>query len=505
MVIAFLAIVLVQWLWIEHVVEERKNRFSTSVYEVLNRAVARIDEVNYTIYCNNMYNQLEKMQDYQNKTCSSASLASKFSYGYLSEMISHDILRNNPIDSNSRQSYLICGPRLNRKSKTINKNMMTGIINSMKINDTIQNNYKINAKFQQLFYRLIREKDPENMATTQRLENINIKNELSRSFKRYSINIPFTYSIFSNKDIFRKVKSKDIDNLFYVNLFPRDLVKKDIYLAVQFSSVDSVILNNMGWMFLASTFCILGLLGVFIVSIIIIMRQQKLSVVKNDFINNMTHEFKTPIATISLATSAIQKDKVIGDKNAILKFNSIIKVENNRMNKYVERILQQAKLSKKVMNLNLVQTDLNQLVRESAELFSLQIQDKGGKLKYDIMSEPFLIEVDEVHMMNCICNLIDNAIKYSKDKLEILISTKVFNNQFVISVKDNGIGIDKEDQKNVFKRFYRVHSGNIHTTKGFGLGLSYVKAIVQLHHGNVKLKSKKGEGTLVQIILMKEI
>ena len=505
MVIAFLAIVLVQWIWIKHVVEERKNRFSTSVYEVLNRAVARIDEVNYTIYCNDMYKQLKKMKDYQNKAGVSSSLASNFSYGYLSEMISHDILRNNLVDSNSQHSYLIPSPKNTRRNKIINKNMMTGIINSMKINDSIPNNYEINAKFQELFYRLIREKDPENLDTKERLANINIHNELRNSFSRYSINIPFTYDIMSNKDIVKKVKNKDISNLFYVDLFPRDLVKKDIYLAVQFTSVDSVILNNMGWMFLASAFCILGLLVVFIVSIMIIMRQQKLSVVKNDFINNMTHEFKTPIATISLATSAIQKDKVIVNKDAILKFNSIIKVENNRMNKYVERILQQAKLDRKVMKLNLESVDLNQLVRETAELFVLQIQDKGGVLKFDIKSEPFFMKVDEVHMMNSICNLIDNAIKYSKDKLEIEVSTKFLNNQFIISVKDNGIGIDKEAQKNVFKRFYRVHSGNIHTVKGFGLGLSYVKSIVQLHHGTVKLTSKKGEGTQVQIILMKEI
>ena len=247
--------------------------------------------------------------------------------------------------------------------------------------------------------------------------------------------------------------------------------------------------------------CIFGLLAVFIVTIAIIVKQQKLSVIKNDFINNMTHEFKTPIATISLATSALTKEKVLNDREQILKFNAMIKSENNRMNKYVERILQQAKLDRKELQMNKVDADVNELVREAVEHFALLVQEAGGTLSCHLGKGNFMRKVDEVHMMNAVCNLIDNAIKYSGGAPEIAVYTQEKNGHLIIGVQDHGIGISKEAQKKVFKRFYRVPSGNVHNVKGFGLGLSYVKSIVELHGGIVRLTSKKNKGTLVEIEL----
>ena len=257
----------------------------------------------------------------------------------------------------------------------------------------------------------------------------------------------------------------------------------------------------MGWLFLASGFCIFGLMFVFIITIFIIMRQQKLSVIKNDFINNMTHEFKTPIATISLATSAITKEKVLNDREQILKFNSMIKSENDRMNKYVERILQQAKLDRRELQMNKADIDMNEMVREAVEHFVLIVQNAGGKLQCRLNARNFTYYADEVHMMNAVCNLVDNAIKYSGGAPDILVYTQGNNHIFTIGVLDHGIGISKEAQKKVFKRFYRVPNGNVHNVKGFGLGLSYVKSIVELHGGTVRLSSKKNKGTLVEIQL----
>ena len=218
----------------------------------------------------------------------------------------------------------------------------------------------------------------------------------------------------------------------------------------------------------------------------------------------MTHEFKTPIATISLATSAIMKDKVLNDREQILKFNTMIKSENDRMNKYVERILQQAKLDRRELQINKTEVDINEMVREAVEHFMLIVQNAGGTLECKFEADHFIRSVDEVHMMNAVCNLIDNAIKYSGGKPDILVYTQEKTGAYLIGVQDHGIGISKEAQKKVFKRFYRVPSGNLHNVKGFGLGLSYVKSIVELHGGSVKLTSRKNKGTLVEIEFKKE-
>lgn len=315
---------------------------------------------------------------------------------------------------------------------------------------------------------------------------------------------PFTWKIMTREQIVQYIREHGKKGFYYVELFPNDQTTKDANLCVMFNAKDSLFYNNMGWMFIASGFCIIGLMSVLIITIIIIMRQQKLSVIKNDFINNMTHEFKTPLATISLATAAIEKEKVLNDRTQILKFNSMIRNENERMNKYVERILLQAKLDRREVHLKKVPVNLNVLVDESVEHFRLQVEERGGVIRAELDPEGYVLSADEVHMMNVVCNLIDNAIKYSHDSLNIYIYTKREGNRFIIGVRDTGIGIPKEAQDKVFKRFYRVPSGNVHNVKGFGLGLSYAKSIVELHGGEIRLTSKKNKGTLVEIIFKME-
>ena len=198
------------------------------------------------------------------------------------------------------------------------------------------------------------------------------------------------------------------------------------------------------------------------------------------------------------------EEKVLNDRTQILKFNSMIRNENERMNKYVERILLQAKLDRREVHLKKVPVNLNVLVDEAVEHFRLQVEEKGGVIRAELDPEGYVISADEVHMLNVVCNLIDNAIKYSHDSLNIYIYTKQEGNRFIIGVRDTGIGIPKEAQDKVFKRFYRVPSGNVHNVKGFGLGLSYAKSIVELHGGEIQLTSKKNKGTQVEIIFKME-
>lgn len=237
------------------------------------------------------------------------------------------------------------------------------------------------------------------------------------------------------------------------------------------------------------------IVSAFYITVSTLLKQKKLSEIKNDFINNMTHEFKTPLATISLAVDALRNEKVIHDKQKSDYFSSIIKEENKRMNKQVETILQAALLEKQELQLNLQPVHAHRIITDVMDNFGLQLQEKKGRANLQLNARHDLMEADEVHFTNLISNLVDNAIKYSKDNLLIKISTHNTSKSLVIRLEDNGIGMNKETQKRMFEKFYRAHTGNIHNVKGFGLGLSYVKTVVDAHHGKIKVDSTVGKGT----------
>ena len=207
----------------------------------------------------------------------------------------------------------------------------------------------------------------------------------------------------------------------------------------------------------------------------------------------MTHEFKTPLATISLAVDALKNEKVMQDRTKTDYFSGIIKEENKRMNKQVETILQAALLDKQQIQLNLKSLHAHDLINTAVNNMKLPVEEKQGKLEVSLEAENDLILADEVHFTNLINNLLDNAVKYSKDNLVIKLCTQNINNHFRIKIEDNGIGMNKETLHRVFEKFYRAHTGNLHNVKGFGLGLSYVKTIVNAHHGKIKAESTLGK------------
>jgi len=248
-------------------------------------------------------------------------------------------------------------------------------------------------------------------------------------------------------------------------------------------------------MIAGAIFFTLMIIAAFYVTVNALLRQKKLSEIKNDFINNMTHEFKTPLATISLAVDALRNEKVVHDREKSGYFTGIIKEENKRMNKQVETILQASLLDRQEQQLNLRSLHAHVIIREAMDNFHLQLDGKGGSSELQLNAKSDLIEADEVHFMNLITNLIDNAIKYSRENLLIRISTHSTPKSLVIRIEDNGIGMSKETQRRIFEKFYRAHTGNLHNVKGFGLGLSYVKTIVEAHRGKIKVESTIGKGT----------
>jgi two-component system phosphate regulon sensor histidine kinase PhoR len=227
--------------------------------------------------------------------------------------------------------------------------------------------------------------------------------------------------------------------------------------------------------------------------------QKKLSEIKSDFINNMTHEFKTPIATISLASDALKNEKVITNRAQIEYYTGIIKEENKRMNQQVEKILQASQLERDELKMAIKKLNVHEIIQRVADNTTLQLQEANVQFSAELNATNCMIEADEVHFTNIIFNLLDNAIKYSKENPSIQISTSNEGKMISIKIADNGIGMDRDTQNNVYEKFFRAHTGNLHNVKGFGLGLTYVKKIVEAHKGKIALTSELGKGTTFMI------
>lgn len=253
--------------------------------------------------------------------------------------------------------------------------------------------------------------------------------------------------------------------------------------------------ESMVWMIIGALVFTFIIITAFGVTVQALLRQKKLSEIKTDFINNMTHEFKTPLATISLAVDALRNEKVLTQPDKMTYFSGIIKEENKRMNKHVETILQAALLDKQELKLDMKKVSANELVKNALNNYQLQIKDKDGKVEIKLEAQNDEIIADETHFTNLLSNLIDNAIKYSKEDLVLRIATANNGKYLRIKIQDNGIGMNKETVKRVFEKFYRAHTGNIHNVKGFGLGMSYVKTVIDVHKGRIKVESTPGKGS----------
>ncbi len=246
------------------------------------------------------------------------------------------------------------------------------------------------------------------------------------------------------------------------------------------------------WIF--STTILLIVMIYFAYTTFVILRQKKLSEIRTDFINNLTHEFKTPISTISLSTDVLLDDDTRNNPEKVAQYTEIIKQENNRLKIQVDKVLQLATLDVKTIVLNKEVKDAHKLVLDAMRGFSLILKEREGEIQTNLNASKSALNVDSLHFTNIIYNLIDNAIKYSPEKPRLLISTENIKNSFLLKIEDNGIGIEKNQQKHIFDKFYRVSTGDIHDVKGFGLGLSYVKTIVELLNGKISLESEIGKG-----------
>ena len=317
----------------------------------------------------------------------------------------------------------------------------------------------------------------------------------------------FDYGIFSQDFMYFSIGTDDEDkheimaSSYKVNLSPDNIFISPKYLAVHFPSEKNYILQTMWLMLSGSVILILVIVLAFYVTVSTIVRQKKLSDIKNDFINNMTHELKTPISTVSLASEMLQDTTIETSPDKIGHFVRIIREENQRLGLLVENILQTAVLDKGQFKLRPQEVDVHEIIERAISNIRLQVEKREGSISVEKLAEQNVLYADRVHLTNIIYNLIDNALKYSEQKPLIRIKTENHQNGSYISVSDNGIGISRENQKKIFDTFYRVPTGNIHNVKGFGLGLSYVKAAVEKHGGEVSVESETGKGSTFRVFL----
>jgi two-component system phosphate regulon sensor histidine kinase PhoR len=332
--------------------------------------------------------------------------------------------------------------------------------------------------------------------TGRHIDENQLKNLLKEELLDKAIPIDFEMVISGGDSIQnRSFKSGGQRKLYKVNLFPDDIFRKNLELAVFFPQRNIFIGRTTSQLLGLSVVFTLIIFLTFSLSIYLIIRQKKISEMKSDFINNMTHEFKTPIATISIAADSISNEKVINEGDKVRFFAGMIKKENMRMNEQVERILQIARLDRKEFEFNFKATDIHLLIEEAVSGILLQLEQRGGKIETNLEAVNPVVTTDPTHFTNLVYNLLDNAIKYSPDAPIVKVRTTNSAKGVFLTVEDHGMGMSKAVQSRIFDKFYRLPSGNIHNIKGFGLGLSYVKAILEANNGSIKVHSEPGKGS----------
>jgi len=340
-------------------------------------------------------------------------------------------------------------------------------------------------------------------------DSLTIYNYLSYELDRIGIKTDFEFALidgYSFKKIISSIKDlnpKVQQNAYKTPIHTSFFTDEHAILLVNFPNQKSYLLKSNGQLLKASFFFILLIAVAFGASLLIIFKQKKLGELKTDFINNMTHELKTPVATISLATEMLNKEKVRENKDKVQNYNKIISVENKRLGSHIERVLQVAQLDKDELKLKKETVEINEIINDLIIKFKLRLEDVDATISTNLNATNTKFKADKTHIINMFSNLIDNAIKYSSSerKLEITITTENKKDAIVVKVTDNGIGMSKTDQKKIFTKFYRVPTGNIHNVKGFGLGLSYVKTIIEAHKGMIEVNSESNKYTTFTVIL----
>jgi two-component system phosphate regulon sensor histidine kinase PhoR len=459
-IVGLLGLAGLQFIWFKSALVAKEQTFDRSVMESLNEISKGIEKYSYKPFVEQIFEDDE----------------------YLRE-----IRKNLP----NKLPYI--------KNDTIKKNVPIGL-DPNSINQNIKD--QINKLQDVLFQEMITVKPIQEIIDTTILNKMIKQTLISKGLKT-----PYQYGITEYADnnyvlVSEKASLVDLfQSPYSIQLFPNSLFESHKTLKLAFPKQRSFLILSLGLNILITTIFFIIIIIAFFVAYKIIFHQKKLSDIKTDFINNMTHELKTPIATITLASEMLKDNNIATNETSRKKYATIISEENKRLAHHVDKVLQIARLEKGEIQLNSNYADVHDILETVTAQFELIMNDKKVEIKQHFTAQDSIIKADIMHITNVFQNLIDNAIKYNEKNPIIEITTSNHNKNIEIAIKDNGIGLIKEDQTKIFEKFYRVQKGDIHDIKGFGLGLNYVKSIITAHQGHIYVHSKLKEGTTFVVVL----
>lgn len=466
--VGMIGIAVVQFFWLQKAVKYKEQDFDKNVYQALFEISKLIEDINVEPLMNEV-----------------------FKGNYLSKTSTPNELMMKSYDENGKPAYFSISDSFSAEKYGAIKEKLK---QALPLNiDNIQ---------QLMVAQMVSIVPIQNYLDTQKLKDIIqsalIHHGIDTDFRFGITDIaPNNFVLISKNTPFAELyKTK-----YSIDLFPQSIIKQDKTLRLFFPEKNKYIYKSMWTVIAGSILFFLMTIVAFFLAFKIIFKQKKISEMKTDFINNMTHELKTPIATISIASEMLKDNSISSVPENRSKYANIIFEENKRLANHVEQVLQIARLEKGEIELNKDYRSIHAIIELTSKRFQLQLGELEGKIELNLHAQNDIAEIDELHFSNMINNLIDNAIKYNQNKPLIKINTSDYNLGIQIEVVDNGIGLSKENQTKIFDKFFRVSSGNVHDVKGFGLGLSYVLSIVKAHQGSITVESKLKEGTkfIIQI------
>jgi len=500
MTISLIVFVTLQFYWLKRYYNVLEQDFSSKVYTALESTVKNVSEIEVEKYMNENNKNFRNNIIANSKQPSLTTIQQVEDSGTQRQIIySKNIIEKTQLPISQRGDSIkwttLYSDEAAYKIKrdTTKPEQLTAEIN----NDIENGDYTI-KEFAKIY--------GNNLPITKRVDDKVLDSVITKELKIRGISAKFGYGVTDKNNnltsiVNKAYKEKKDNNTYSYPLFT-DTKDRTLYsLALVFPKKEySLAMNN--WPMLLGTFLsLLTILGIYIISINYMMRQKKLAEVKTDFINNMSHEFKTPLATISVATDSLANDKIATNPDKVKYYSELIKQENLRMKKQVENVLNMSKLERNEVELFLKETNVRELIKKTTESFNLIVQQRNGSLRQEFNATNYIFKIDEFHISNMLVNLLDNANKYSPETPEIDVKTRNEGDWYVIEISDKGMGMETQNKTKIFEKFFREETGNIHNVKGQGLGLSYVKKIVELHKGQIVVESHKDKGSTFTIKL----
>jgi len=494
MTFALLGLILVQFKWIQNAIKIERKKFDLLIEKSLSEVVQKIAEHETVL---NIHNETVSFST-KNDTYRPASNSDKKLFDSSNQIISKPLFYIVSQDS----SYY----RLKKDNETLDSNTTDRLVSKEELRASLVNKLTNKSIFVE---NIVNKLTRREIKLKERIDQKTLELIIKAVFKNNNIDLAHEYAVIKENDTkFFKSPGFDISNnpkryeklLFSDDVLANDILPDKYYLIIYFPKSNSSF-ESLPAIISTSIVLTLVILGIFIITLYIIFRQKKLSEIKNDFINNMTHELKTPISTISLASQMLNDTSISEKDRNYQHISAIIADESKRLGFHVEKVLQMAIIDRGGVDLSCKPISVHEVINQILKNIYLNLSDKNGNLKSIFEAQRDEVFADELHLSNVFTNLLDNAIKYSKEAPYIEIKTRNLNGHIIVSIKDNGIGIRKENQKKVFEKFYRVPTGNLHDVRGFGLGLSYVKKIVEQHKGFIHLNSETGKGSEFEVYI----